>query len=773
MRRRKVVALAVSLMLILGMMAPTFAAVDTVIVEEKAVQVVDVENEDTDMKLKEKEAKISKDQAIGIAKKTLKEYFDYEIDEKKFESRIEFREDYGDRGEYAWSIDWSMHNEKKGVNIDVWINANDGKIKRISKHEYNHDEDRPTIAQITRDEAQVIADKFIQKVNPKEYKEVKLEENERTYIYRGGTDYNFVYTRERNGVPFDGNAIRVEVDSIKSEVRGYNYNWDGDVQFPALEGIIDKEKAEKALRDNVDMVLSYIPSRNKYDYHSEKVKEIKLVYSSSFENGYLVDAKEGTMLDYSGRAVEEEKVKNITDERKEEIFKNAKKVTTQDKEISQERANEVIGKYIKEIYGEGYEIDRLSYVENDDYWETNGKKAWSARYKKGDGFRRDYGGKLTINALTEELISARSYNDMEDEIEEGYKPVITWEQGYDKAIEAIAKYFPDKIKGIDTEAKYRKRKHYYNGKEMPEMQYRYNFQRKVNGVYYSDDNLSIEVDTKEGKIRGIRCEWNTETDFPEVTGVIAKEDAKEIYFEKYEPELVYSKINKSDDYENPDWEIKLVYRISYKYFRGGNIDAFTGKFLSYDGEEVDEKDDNFKETIKDHDAEKELSILASQGIIDTNEFELDRELTMDEAIKMLVDAKGYRPYMIRRAEALKFSNVKEADSNYKYLQMAVQYGILENKESKYKSDEKVTREDLAEMMVKLLGYDKLAKIDSIFKVSYKDGKEISDEKIGYVAICEGLKIMKDNNGKFEPKSNVKMVDMAIAIYNALGNLRDN
>ncbi|WP_432663814.1 S-layer homology domain-containing protein [Wukongibacter baidiensis] len=773
MHKRKAVALTVSLMLTLGMVVPAFATIDTVIVEEKAVRVVDVVNEDTDMEQKEKEAKISKDQAIGIAKKTLKEYFNYDIDEKKFESRIEFREDYGDRGEYAWSIDWSMNNDKKSVNLDVWINANDGKIKRVSKYEFNHDDDEPTIAQITRDEAQVIAEEFIKRVNPKEYKEAKLEENDRAFIYRGGTNYNFVYTREINGVPFDGNSIRVEVDGVKSEVRGYNYSWDSDVQFPALERIINKEKAEQVLRDNIDMALSYIPNRNRYDYNNEKVKEIKLVYSSRFQNGYLVDAKEGTMLDYSGRAVEEEKVKNISDERKEEIFKNAKSVTIQDKEISQERASEVIGKYIKEIYGEGYELDSLRYVENDDYWETNGKKAWSARFEKDSGFRRRYGGKITINALTEELISARSYFDLEDEIEEGYKPAITWEQGYDKAIDAIAKYFPDKIKDIDTEAKYTKRTHYYNGKEMPETQYYYNFRRMVNGVYYSDDNISIEVGTKEGKVMEVRCEWNTEADFPETTGVIDKKDAKEIYFEEYKPELVYTKINKNDDYRNPDWEIKLVYRMSNRYFRGSNIDAFTGKFLGYDGEEVDEKDDKFKEAIKDHDSEKELSILASQGIIDTNEFELEKELTMDEAIKMLVDAKGYRPYMVRKAEALKFSNVKAADENYKYLQMAVQYGILENKESKYKGDEKITREDLAVMMVRLLGYEKLAEIDSIFKVSYKDAKEISDEKIGYVAICEGLKIMKDNNGKFEPKSNVKMVDMAIAIYNALGNLRGN
>jgi len=768
MQIKKAFAVIISSMLILGSITPAFAVDSVSVKTEEAVLVVDAEKDD--VKAKEKEAKISKDQAVEIAKTTLKNYFNYEIDEKKFESRIEFREDYGERGEYAWSIDWHMYDEKKSVNIDVWIDADKGKIKRIYKHEYNHDEDDPTIAQITQEEAKAIADEFIKRVHPEEYKEVKLEENKYPR-YKGNTDYNFTYIRQVNGVKYEGNSITIGVDGIKSEITSYSYNWDTDVQFPTLDSIIDKEKAEQIIRDNIDMTLNYIPNRDRYNYYDEKVKEIKLVYSPKYENGNMVDAKEAIMIDYSGKALEEEKVKNITDERKEEIFKNAKSVTKLNKEIDEARASEVIKKYIKELYGEEYEVQRLRYVENDDYWETSGKKAWSARFEKDSGFRRHDGGNISIDALTEKLISAYRYDDLEEDIEEGYKPVISWEKGYDKAIEAIEKYFPGKIKDIDTEAKYSKRTHYYNGKEMPEMEYYFHFQRKVDGIYYSDDSISVNIDTKEGKIREIRCRWNEEAKFPEATGTISKEDAIEILFEEYEPELVYSKINKSGDYENPDWEIKLVYRLPFRYYRGNNIDAFTGKFLDYGGEEVSEEDDEFKKKIKGHDAEKELSILASQGIIDTKEFDLEKEITRTQAIKMLVDAKGYRPYMVRKAEELKFSNIAKEDENYKYLQMAVNYGILENKESKYKGDEKINKEELAEMMVKLLGYEELAKISDIFNVSYKDAKKISKDKIGYVAICKGLNIMKDDKGNFGPKDNVKMVDMAIAIYNTLGNIR--
>lgn len=771
MQIKKMFVLALALMLILGTITPAFAQGDASVKVQEAVKVVDVENEEDDIEAKKKEAKISKDRAIELAKVALKSYFEYEIDEKKFESRIEFREDYVSAGEYAWSIDWHMYDENKSTNIDVWINANDGKIKRISRREYNHNDEGPTISQITEEEARIKAEDFIKRLNPEEYKESKLEENKYPR-YKGNTDYSFNYVRQVNGIGFSGNAIRIGIDGIKGEVESYSYDWDSDMKFPSLEGTVGADKAEKIMRNNVDMSLSYIPDRNNYYSYDEGVKEIKLVYSPKFENGYMVEAKEGTMLDYSGKVMEEEtKIKNITEERKEEIFKNAKNITKQNKEISQERASEIIKKHVAELYGEGYELDRLRYIENDDYWRTSGKKAWSADFTKNEGFRRRDNGEITIDALTEELISANRYEDYDQEIEEGYKPVITWEKGYDKAIEAIEKYFPDKIKDIDTEARYRKNTHYRNGKEMPEMQYYFRFKRKVNGIYYSDDSISVNIGTKEGEIRELGCRWNDEVKFPKANGVISKEDAVEIFFEKNKPELAYTKINQSDDRKKPDWEVKLVYRLPVRYYNGNNVDAFTGKFLDYSGEEISDIDDKFKEMIKDHDAEKELSILASQGIIDTKEFELDKEMTRVEAVKMLVDAKGYRPYMVRRAQDLKFTNVKKDDEDYKYLQMAIKYDLLENKEVRFDGDEKINKEELAEMMVKLLGYDELAELKDIYKVSYKDAKKISKDKIGYVAICEGLEIIKDTDGKFGPKDKVKIVDMAIAIYNALGNLR--
>ncbi len=580
MQVKKIFAIALSLMLFLVSIVPVFAEESQTISISEGMQVINIDNEEDDIEIKKKEAKISKDKALEIAKEALKSYFEYEIDEKKFESRIEFREGYGPDRKHSWSIDLYWYEENTNISIAVLINADNGKVNRINMYEYGPN-DGPIIAKITEEEAEIKAEAFVKRVNPNEYKEVKLEEIKYPGL-RGNTHYNFNYIRHINGVPFKSNQILIRVDCIKGKVVEYSYIWDEEAAFPSLDDIIGREQAEKIIRDNVEMTLRYIPSRNRYDYQ-EKVKEAKLIYNPEFENRNMVDAKEETMISYRGKSLEEEKIKDITEERKENIFKSSRIVTKQNKEISEDRAREVVGKYILELYGDGYEIDRLRYIESDDYWITRGKKAWSADFMKKEVLIRGNHGQIVIDALTEELISAHRYEDFDQEIEKGYEPVITWEEGYYKAIEALERYFPGKIKDIDTEARYRKHTSYRNGKKMPELKYYFTFQRKVNGIYYSHDSISFDIDTKEGNVVGLRYRWNDEIEFPEADKSMCKEDAAEIFFEKYRPELSYRMINNSSNFDSPDWEIKLVYMLPYEYYTG--IDAFTGKSLDSWGQD--------------------------------------------------------------------------------------------------------------------------------------------------------------------------------------------
>jgi hypothetical protein len=286
--------------------------------------------------------------------------------------------------------------------------------------------------------------------------------------------------------------------------------------------------------------------------------------------------------------------------------------------------------------------------------------------------------------------------------------------------------------------------------------------------------ITISFDAATGLLSEYRNGWDDTLKFPEPKEVLHKEEIKNIYYSKMETKLIYTLFNKNLD--KPMMEAKLVYHIRpieyNQYMPYGNIDAITGRFVDYLGDEMKGYENSFNKQIQGHWAQKELSILAYHGIIDTKEFTLDKDMTRMDAVKMLVNAKGYKPYMLRNMDSLKFSNIDKNTDEYGYLQFAVQYGIVTNLEGEFNGAEKITREQMAEMIVNMLGYDKLSKARNVFNVSYTDAGEISESRYGAVAIGTGLEIFTGSDGRFRPNDNVTFEEFAVSVYKAINNNKD-
>jgi hypothetical protein len=103
--------------------------------------------------------------------------------------------------------------------------------------------------------------------------------------------------------------------------------------------------------------------------------------------------------------------------------------------------------------------------------------------------------------------------------------------------------------------------------------------------------------------------------------------------------------------------------------------------------------------------------------------------------------------------------------------MAVMYGILDNTEEPFNREVNITREEMAQLVVKMLQYDKLAKSSDIFKLPFTDAQQVSKDRIGYVAIGVGLGIFEGDNGAFRPLDNATMVEVASTVYKALGSMK--
>jgi hypothetical protein len=442
-------------------------------------------------------------------------------------------------------------------------------------------------------------------------------------------------------------------------------------------------------------------------------------------------------------------------------------------EMSSEEAEAFINSLAKEFFGAGYKVGNLNYSENEMAWPEGTRKTWNGEVMEDKPEAVQGVGNISIDSSTGEILNIGRYT-FEDWYGKEYERKITWEQAYDKAVELLGRYYPHKLGDIRTEQVYQENMYPANGKMVPDRMIYFNFPRLVNGIRYASDSINISIDTKTGEVNNVNYNWSTTISFPSPEGVIAKEKAKELYFREYDIELIYHEYNKKINEAEYKKDHKIVYTLKQKQSRSlaGNIDAYTGKLLSYDGQEIAAEKSNFSETIKGNPAEKELSILASQGIIDTKNFEPDRDITYMELARMLVNAKGYRSYITRDTEELLFKNVSKKDENYPYLLEAVRYGIIENKPVELKLDAKVTREQMAELIVKLLKYEKLAKVSDIFVLDFKDSDKISSELKGHVAITKGLGIMNGSSEMFGPKENLKMQEAALIIYRALDSMRE-
>ncbi|MBZ9688833.1 DUF4901 domain-containing protein [Clostridium estertheticum] len=716
----------------------------------------------------EKSVKISKEKAKEIAKGMMKTYFNTEIDESKLTQTSNFNtSNYNGKQSSSWNINWQMNNMAKTISINVTLNAETGEVTQANNYERNANEEN-TVPTITIMQAEKISDDFVKKIQPNKYDELNKRNYNNLGNY-GSPNYNFNYVNKVNGIEFDGNNINIEVDGVSGKVVSYNNNWNTDLKFPEIKAIVDSKTAVEAFKSGAKMTLKFMAFTQNYKYYENK-RNIKVVYVPEFSKGNMLDAKDGKFIDPFNNA-SGPVIKDLNEKEKTLFYNSAKVVTPRDKAIEEEEAGTIIKSFINKIYGEGYVIQGLGYQEYPENFGSSTNKTWSASFSKGDAGKYNESGNVSIDALTGEIANCYKYSNEDYNGGGKFVAKLSWEQAYAKAIEAVAKYYPDKVKQLKTE-----QLHYsYNGYDkMGERNYYFNFARLENGIEFNENTINVGFSAVTGEMNSLNSNWDKNIKFPDTKNAISVQNASEIMFSKYKPVLVYTQINKSDNPEKPELEMKLAYKLGdasgmYDYT---SIDALTGKFINYNGEIIDQNIELFKEKIKGSKAEKELSILASKGLIETGDFKLDKKVTQIDLIKMLVNARGYTPYMAEKTADLKFSNIAKSDVNYKYLQMAVSYGIMENSDGEFIGDKLVTREELAKTLVKFTNYSKLAEHSDLFKINYKDIAQISKGNLGYVAIAEAFGFIKIENNEFKPKDNTTMEQLAVGVYNALNNVRN-
>ncbi|WP_099190128.1 YcdB/YcdC domain-containing protein [Tepidibacter mesophilus] len=495
---------------------------------------------------------LSGDEAKKIATDAVEKYFDIDID-NNFEVTAEESYEEG-----AWDINICREDENY-VDVDVYIEP-DKTVSSVSIYG-----DVESDKQITKTEARKLADNVVNKMHSDKVKNTKCIEKEDEY------SFNFEYNRILNEVEFDQEGIYITVDKETGRLSEYSLNWNKDMDIPKVENVIDKSKAAKIIQDNIEMKPMYM---NIYDEDGNE--KVSLVYNPYYKTSSMVDAKDGELEYY---------IKNIDqDMMSKENYKESVSVKTPNYNLNEQETRDLVTQKIKELLNKDITITSIEELADDESKKTSKGQAWGAKFSYKDQEGNEANGKIVIDKNNKEIIHMDTDFEIWDETD--VKPKYTWEDGYERALQAIKDSCQSKGINIDTEMT--KEAGYYEDKE-GNVTYdkvgSYSFNRVVNGVVYRDNDVSVYVDLNTNNVLAIESEWDNTKVFSDKNKALDIEKVKQAYLDKNEVKLCYVTIY---DQESDKKEIKLMYKMIEK---GGmedikHIDALTGEFLDYSGDVI-------------------------------------------------------------------------------------------------------------------------------------------------------------------------------------------
>ncbi len=630
-----------------------------------------------------------------------------------------------------FNLEWSDSKGKLG-NIYVGITI-DGIVLNYDKWKPNLNNEGPKIATISKDEGLNIAKDFIKKVAPKFADNIKyIDTSEPINIYHD--QYHYYFVRTQNGIPYYNNNINVNVDTSTGEVKNYYSNWERNLVFPDAKSTVTLEKVQELYKEKIGLDLLY---KSNYIYrldYNDKKQETYLVYAPMNTN-VGINAKTGdivTLNDYSRMYDTNGEMNAKNNAAAEELSPDEKQAVEDISGLISKKEAENISREILKL-DSNYKLQSSNLYKN---WRSNDYN-WQFSFEKKMDSDRYYYANISIDAKTKELISFnKSIPDLQD------KTQYNEEKALNIVKEYIKKTNPDKFELIEL------RKNLGDSETSQNNNYYYfNFIRKLDSAYVESEGISVSI--TNGEITAYNINWSN-CEFAPQTNIMPIEKAYDILFNDVGIELKYINPYRYVGDSDKNKEAILVYGL--KSIKPANIDANTGTILDYTGEPFKEKTIISYDDIDKSYAKDKINTLAKHGIVLPGEqFKPNEKINQKDFLSLLV--KSIEPY---------FELDNPRNDLYNYL---INIGILKEKE---KSPEKiVTKEEGIKYIIRALKYDKIADLSNIYKDLFKDTKDINPELKGYVSIAYGLGIVEGNDGKLNPKVELKREDAANMIYNYL------
>lgn len=654
----------------------------------------------------------------------------------------------------TFDLNWNDRKGKLG-SISVTIDTTGRVINYYAYKPFTY-RDQKRLPAISNSDARIIADKFVQKINPGIWNSLKLwpNNNVRSIADR---NYEFRYIRTEHGINFPENNVFVTVNGRTGEVESFRTNWYDDLVFPDPSGAISLENAQQQFKDKLGLKLLY-----QLSFFDQDPKPY-LVYANVYSNCFI-DAKTGEIVRNNNSWGYFEDYRKTMLAKEEISYSGAgnKALTPQELEAVQSAANIIDQNKAEETARKTMNIDssyKLSWVSLYTDWRNKDGYLWNMdfqREEKVGGNTQYYGIGVSMDAKDGSIISFYRSIPYDPDAQVKYNE----SQSLQIAEDFIKSLQPEKFREVERTAWTQPPVKPMVSSDQPR-QLNFTYTRLVNGAYFRDNGFNITVDNATGTVTNYNFSWYNKP-LPATEKIISLDQAYQILDESIGMQMQYVS-------ENPDGEgkyiplqgntkptIKLVYGIRPE--KPSNIDAFAGSLLDNNGKPFMTDSAIEYTDIKDSYAERQIKVLTENGIaLPGKQLNPTQSITQRDFLFLL--HKTVNPYF----EIKLTGESKDDETLYNALTEA---GILKDGEKAPNSV--ITRQDAAKFLVRALNYDKVAAISKgIYTLPFKDASQIKPALVGYIAIAYGLNIIQGDQGKFNPNGNLTRADAFILLYNYL------
>jgi hypothetical protein len=666
-----------------------------------------------------------------------------------------------------WDLNWNLGNpgiDPNFGNLNAAVDAVTGTLLRFNVWKQADTTTFPP--KVDKTQAKNIAFALIKKLQPEKSQSVKLIEMPTVTgqgSLRGQFQYLFQFERMVHGIAVPSDGFHVSVDG-NGNVVAYDFSWSNltDAQFPDASHVIDIQQANQTYSTNLNLQLAYQPFFGPYKSGGP---EMHLIYRPAIPgnsnvnlgipyyvdnsyNGIWIDATSGALLDMTG--------KPINPEGNQSAFPQVLDPNGQDtpatplaQPLTVDQAREIAKKYVQ--------VDD-SFTLNQNISNYNKHTFYDFQWNKNDpvtGTGKWAGA--TIDAQTGQLVNF--HQNLDNSNSSSSSHTITQEEAQKIAIDFVKQVMPNKTKALFL----RPQPKGIGGQQGKVITYSFNFGMLINGVPSDMDSVNVDVNAVTGKVESFYGMSPINSDngkYPDPRQAISPEKAKTLYQDVNPLQLQYVRPAKSD-LTGPSDTFLLVYAPSSTK-PGEVLDAITGDWLSPYGSTVADPSKQATD-IKGHWAENSLEIMIDKGILQVvnGKVNPDSAITKGDLLRMLILSIGV-PVQAYSNKTPSFQDVSASSEYFPYVETAVTYHWID-KGDQFHPEANVTREELAELLTRALGYADLAKYPSLFNIPFQDTNQIDKDLQGDVAIVNGLGIMHGYQNSFMPKKHVTVAEAAVSI----------